>query len=96
MNKYCSFVIIIIIIYVTYDYCSNPLVEGGTGNIDDDDDDVTEEEKCIDDNTHTELKDQTFISKNAKATKPCQFKNASCKLLMDDVTADDWAAEAQE
>ena len=88
MNKYCSFVIIIIIIYLTYDYCSNPLVEGQRGKIDPDDDNVTVEEKCTDD-AGSVLPPISSI-KNGTASKPCQFKDASCKLLMDEVDADLW------
>ena len=96
MNKICSFLIIIIIIYVTYDYCSR-ITEGQTVAKDIEDRNTEREEedksvpdaKCVD-NNGTPLAKKKSINKNDDNIYPCVYENVSCKSAMDKITADDW------
>jgi len=92
MNKLCSLLIILLIIYLTYDYCSNT-VEGN--------DAVADEIAAR--NKQTETDDAAKIihcSKspvtsitdgvNANASESCQYKNVSCINNMQSIGDDKW------
>jgi hypothetical protein len=81
MDKQTSFLIIIIIILVTYVYCSNQtkkLVEGLEGDYDPDSEDkVTQVEKTV-----CSKPALTKIDTSQSDTIPCQFSDVSCVEIM--------------
>jgi len=92
MNKICSLFIIIIIVYLSYDYCSNSLIEGQT-TYDTKQDDVIVAEKCesaAGKSLPKFSRDMTDIKTNTTSTKPCQFESTSCISTMERVKSDDW------
>lgn len=102
MNKYCSLLIILLIIYLTYDYCSN-IVEGQDGQDDQDDQD---NKKKFGSGGYDETSDDyvpetcpyngTIIGGIKKisdgvdkgVTNPCDYKTVSCSNTIP--KASDW------
>lgn len=88
MDKYISFIIIVIIIYKTYEYCS-PHKEGFSMP----DFSVNFNGKpteCDKDTTAYKEVDNIVPEKGkGEAYKPCQYKSQSCKSLIDKLSRDD-------
>ena len=87
MNKFCSFLIIIIIIYLTYDYCSNTIIEGANGGgrgggYDESQDKFVKEATCS--------KQAVTSIKGSAASEPCQYKAVSCITKINDINEKDW------
>jgi hypothetical protein len=92
MNKYCSLLIIVLIIYLTYDYCSN-IVEGndtvaGGGTYDESKDNYSGVE-CIYAGKRisgiTKISDGVKDKKDYDVTNPCDYKDVSCVNTIPDV-----------
>jgi len=82
MNKYVTLLIIIIIIYITYDYCSNcEIIEGSEGNDNDggDNDGGDKDEKPCPGKPVGNLSTKT-------PTHPCQYKQVNCEAMMPNVS----------
>jgi hypothetical protein len=90
MNKICSFLIIIITIYLTYDYCSR-ITEGQTTA-----EDIARRKKEREEadksipTTKCNAPKLTTIDDQSTNTEPCAYENVSCRALMDKITTDDW------
>ena len=90
MNKLVSFLIIIIIIYISYEYCSitSTVIEGAnnkrTGDYDE-----SKDRPVVDECANVAQVDE--ISTNKLHDNKCAYKNKSCTVLMDNQTVrDNW------
>jgi len=89
MNKICSFFIIVIIIYLSYDYCSRSLIEGqGKGKPDYSKYDETQDAAVK--TVVCKGPPLTTIPDTKVTTYPCSYEKASCMNAMDKVTTDAW------
>jgi len=74
MDKLTSLIIIIIIVYISYDYCSQPIIEGqagpNKGDYSKDEDNVATEVVCN--------KPAKIVIDDAANLDKCQFKGVSC------------------
>ena len=88
MNKIVSIFIILIIIYLSYDYCSTKMIEGQTTMTDEE---LKEQDKSI--TVKSCEGGPVSIGSNIKANNakyPCQYKNISCVNKMEQVSTNDW------
>tara|TARA_Y100000389_G_C17452138_1_gene515594 strand:+ start:980 stop:1726 length:747 start_codon:yes stop_codon:yes gene_type:complete len=86
MYKICSFLIILIIIYLSYDYCSHTLIEGAGST-------MTQAELDKQDNIAKQIKCSSPPAtkiKGSSATEACAYEKVSCMTLMDEVSNSDW------
>lgn len=85
MNKVTSFLLIIIIVYVSYDYCTRQVIEGA-GNIGDYN--KGQDNKSV---KKTCKGPQLSVIDSQKGVDKCQYKNVSCKTALDNGTGkDNW------
>lgn len=90
MNKICSFFIIIIIIYLSYDYCSRSLIEGqGNSNPDYSKFDEEKQDAAVGE-VKCKSPPLTTIEETTTTTDPCSYEKTSCIGAMDNVTTDTW------
>jgi hypothetical protein len=86
MDKYISLLLIIIIVYVTYVYCThqtNKIIEG-VDVYDETQDTAVVAAQCSG-------KAATSIDTTTNATSPCQFKGSSCVTMMENANKEKWA-----
>jgi len=75
-DKVLSFILIIIIIYISYDYCSSPSIEGFQSKYDKSQDKKPVEEKCSG--------AQVGISKSlTEISESCRYKSVSCSKFLE-------------
>jgi hypothetical protein len=88
MNKYISLVVILFIIYISYEYCSDTIIEGASGG----DYDPDKEDAAYDKPKVCSEPPDTSDSINnltSKIKAPCAFKEQICSKLMTN-TGDAW------
>jgi len=80
MNKACSLFIIIVIVYLTYDYCSKPLIEGqGTARISDDELKKSEIVEVMEGECSSGKASGFREQENKQNRSKCVYEDASCK-----------------
>lgn len=88
MNKCISLLVILFIIYISYEYCSDTIIEGvsaGSDNQDENDAAYAPPEKCLD----QPVTSGSINELTTKINSPCAFKDKICSNLMSN-TGDEW------
>ena len=88
MDKCISLLVILFIIYISYEYCSDTIIEGasaGADNQDENDAAYATPEKCLD----APDTSGSINSLTSEIKSPCAFKEQLCSNLMKN-TGDEW------